>query len=837
MNRITLLLLILLKSVLIIAENEFYIKEEPQWKENVSFDQNYHLYNNKEDGGTYLLIDFQDHVALKESYRHYAVKIEEENGVQNYSDIWVDYEPAYEKLIFHKMLIHRDGKILQRLKKEDFKIVQNENDLARKIYNGNYSAGINIEDVQVGDIIEYAYTIKGENPVFSNYYFNVFTLEYSIPINKLFIQVLYPKNRDISYKLIKSDAKPVQTNLGDQISLKWELKDVSEVVTNSNLPNWYISFGMVQFSEFNTWSQVIEWSKPLYKQVKIAGSDLGQKFNQLTQNLSSKKDKINKLIRFVQDEVRYVGIEVDEHSHKPHDPFYVYKKRFGDCKDKTYLLVTLLNHLGVDAWPALVNSNLKHNVNLLLPSPNNFNHVIVFFIYNGENYFIDPTISNQRGSFEKAYSGDYRSALVLSDKFEKPIAITLNSIEKIVIHEYIEALDTISPAKYSVISSYYGNEADRTRSNNQNQTQKEMESSYLNFYDFMYPNMRLDTAFKIQDFKDENRILIEEKYRIDKFWKYDDDSDVNDYVACVNASNIETYITNPSQRNRTMPFALYFPIEVENRIVFDMGKDVTIEKVKGEINNSCFNFSYQVKKDGEKVLFSYKYKSLKDFVSVNELDQYYKDIDEISDLIWYDFTYGKANVPTSTSEDDLNWLMIVLTIFFVTILVFFASKLYHREKNTPSSAKEPLPIGGWLIVVSIGIIITPIILAYNIYSGDYFNLTSWVFISSKGSEGYNVFWSLTIIYELFINCILFVYSILLGILFVKRRTIFPLHYIWFRIINLVFLVIAAVLVTQINSPYLNDVSYVKELSRAFFSSLIWIPYMIYSQRVKDTFVN
>lgn len=837
MKKITLFLLVLINSFLIFAENEFYIKPEANWVEPITFDENYHLYNdNKADGGTFLLIDVQDNVASAESFRHYAVKIDEKTGIQNYSDIWVNYEPTYQQLIYHKLVIHRNGKVLQRLNEDDFTIVQNETDLERKIFNGYYSAGINIEDVQIGDIIEYAFTIKGQNPVFKNNYFNFFYLEYSVPVNKLNYKITYPKTRNISYKLIKTEHQPLRFETNEQISLKWELNNVPEVVANTNLPKWYIVYGNIQFSEFQTWNQVVEWSKSLYQPVQIKGSDLEQKFNELTKDESNKFSKINALIRFVKDEVRYVGIEVDEHSHKPHDPFYVYKKRFGDCKDKSYLLVTLLNHLGVEAWPAYVNSNLLHTVNDLLPSPINFNHVIVSFIYKGKLYFTDPTLSNQHSTFENAFNGDYRSALVLNDTYSKPIAIEQESTEKIVIKEFIEASDTIAPAKYKVVSTYYGSEADRQRANNQNSTQREMQNSYLNFYSYLYPNMSLDKDFKIEDNEKENTFVIEENYLINKFWVYNESPDLTDYIATINASNLEYYITNPSQRNRSMPFALYYPIEIENTIEFTMNKDLSIDETKGEINNNCFNFSYDVRKEGKAVVFTYNFKSLKDFVSVDEFEGYYKDIDQISDNIWYEFNFGVNSKVSNASS--LNWLLIVLSVFFVIILVFFASKLYQRDVEVVGINREPLPIGGWLILPIIGIIISPFIIAYQLYITEYFDLAVWDFISSKDSVGYNVTWSFAFLFELLMNCFFIIYTLFLVFLVIKRRTIFPIHYVWFRIINLVFVIADAFIVTQINSEYfVNEEINYKEIVKSFLGSMIWIPYMLQSQRVKDTFIN
>ena len=452
-------------SLLSFADNGFSIKPQPSWVQSIKYDTSFHLYDdNKEDGGTYLLIDHQQNVGLEEWYRHHVVYIEEEAGIRNYSDIWIDYNPAYQQLIFHKLIIHRNGKQINRLKKKDFNVVQNETELERKIYSGNYSAGINIEDVQVGDIIEYAYTTKGENPIFKGLYSDYFSLNYDLPINKLLLRVVYPQNRKISYKLSNTDQEPEKNLVAGNVELKWEVSNVPEVILNDNLPSWYRAYATVQFSEFDSWQDVIKWSEPLYVNIDITGTALEDKLNEITADKTTEEEKINAVVEFVQDEVRYVGIEVSEHSHKPHNPAEAYRKRFGDCKDKTYLLVTLLKHLGVEACPAYVHTGLKHVIADYLPAPTVFNHVIVAISQGDTLYFIDPTISDQGGDYKSKYNGSYKKALVLHNEFGGVTDIPLNTKEKVVIDEYIEVADTLEPTTYEVITTFYGGEADRARS-------------------------------------------------------------------------------------------------------------------------------------------------------------------------------------------------------------------------------------------------------------------------------------------------------------------------------------------------------------------------------------
>ncbi len=814
-------------------DKQFFIDKPSAWVEAIEYDTNFHLYkNNTDNGATYLLLDYQEDVALEEFYGHSVIKIEEKTGIDSYSDIWINYDPSYQKLIFHKLLVHRNGNRINKLRKKDFKIIQSETDIERKIYSGGYSAGIFLEDIQIGDIIEYAYTVKGYNSVFNGNYFSTYNLEYGTPISKLFLRVRYPESRKINYKLVKTEHEPKKTINGNQVDLTWELDNVAEVVSNTDVPKWYIAYGFVQFSEFSTWEELREWSQLLYPKITIENSKLELKIQELTADLSSTEEKINALVRFVQDDIRYVGIVVNVNSHKPHHPLETFNKRFGDCKDKSYLLVTMLNHLGVDAWVSYVNTNLTFKISEYLPSPNVFDHAIVAIKHNNKLNIVDPTIANQRGDYAKSFNGDYKKAFVISDSYKEPIAISSFSTEKIIINEKYEIFDSITPVKYSVNSIYYGSEADGMRANFKRQTQKKLESSYLNFYSYLYPQMRIDGEIEFEDNEEKNNIRVRENYLIDNFWTFNNSPEINDYVSIISATNLRYYLNVPDQRNRTTPFRIYHPIEIENTIEIKNEKVFVIKDEKGEINNPCFNFSYDVDYDGNRVSINYKYKTLKDFVSVEELNQYFIDIDKVATVVWNEYTYGDENTPKT-----INWLLLSLVLFLLIFLSSIARKFYLRDLKDISTA-PPLPIGGWLILPTIAVVITPFVLLYTVYIAEYFDLATWEFISSPSSVGYNTMWTITFVSEMVMNFILIVFSVLLLILLIERRSIFPIHFICFCLLNLLFIIVNYVMVAQIESDYMDLSGTTSvDITKTVLKAGIWVPYMLLSKRVKNTFVR
>ena len=68
-------------------------------------------------------------------------------------------------------------------------------------------------------------------------------------------------------------------------------------------------------------------------------------------------DSLRATYRWVAQEFRYVSLSLGDGGYQPRLPAEVFRTRFGDCKDKTMLFVSLLRHMGVRAYPVLVNSD------------------------------------------------------------------------------------------------------------------------------------------------------------------------------------------------------------------------------------------------------------------------------------------------------------------------------------------------------------------------------------------------------------------------------------------------------------------------------------------------
>jgi len=157
-----------------------------------------------------------------------------------------------------------------------------------------------------------------------------------------------------------------------------------------------------------------------------------------------------------------------------------------------------------------------------------------------------------------------------------------------------------------------------------------------------------------------------------------------------------------------------------------------------------------------------------------------------------------------------------------------------------SEEKNLEGIGGWLILVAIGIVVTPIRIVMLIMTTypEIFSTGAWEALTTQGSEAYSPLWAPIIIGEIFINCGLILVWLYMAYKFFTKSRDFPKWYIGIAVFSLVFILADAFAIKLVlPSEPVSDPDTIKEFMRSVIMVVIWVPYMLVSKRVKATFVK
>lgn len=810
------------------------IKLSPLWVTSVVVNINDSLkVCDVSDGYLYLLLDRQVNTEKQQSYSHEIRKIISDEGVQNGSELSIDFDPSYEKLSLHSVKVIRNGQIFDRTKDVEFKIIQPESRLSDHIFVGELTAVAFLNDIRKGDIIEYSYSFEGFNKVFESKFSKFIYYQSSSPISKFYFKLILPLGKDLKIKNDKNLNEVKINTIGQSREYVWMIEHIQALKIEDNIPDWYDAYESIQVSEYKTWEELQIWANHLFYNEEPISNAIKNKVNELKIINATKEQQLIAALQFVQNEVRYVGIETGEYSHKPESPNKIFNQRYGDCKGKTVLLCLLLNQLGIEAYPALVNSYYRESIANFLPAPEDFNHCIAKVKFNNHNYWLDPTISYQHGSLENHYCPLYGKALVVNDNSKglSDVVTVSQGFTKVI--EVFVIKDTINPVQLDVYTDYFGRDADFFRSNFASSGRTNLEDNFLKFYESKFPEIASLKPIEIFDDTLKNKINTVEKYQIKNLWERTDSSS-NKIEAYFYADIIRSLIHDPSTNKRVTPFALNHPKNFEEDIKLVLWEKWDIKEKQKRIKNKWIDFFYKYSLNGDTIILNYSYKTLQDHVLPNEISSYSKDVQKIYD----NSTYGISwNSDALHPKKDINFLMVIVALLFIGVLILISRKVY-RISLTNNSNEESMAIGGWLILIMIGLIFTPFRVIYQISSMPYFDQTTWTLLTSISSESYNPLWATTITFELIGNLLTGTTAIFCLILMVKKRDIFPRVMIFYLVSNFLIVLLdhfLAKLLPTSNETVKEVQSNNSEIFRSFIASAIWIPFMLRSKTVKETF--
>lgn len=570
------LLAVIININICFCQKDLFFESIPSWVTPTSYSNIVEDTISTGGGYYYLLIERQYNTERKEIFRRYATKILSEKGLQIGSSISESFDPTFNSLIFHSIIIKRNGLIINKLDPKKFELIRREKNLERHVYDGSLTAILNVENVLPGDIIEYAYTIRGQNPLFNGKFFNSFYLNYDVPVGKIYYSILTESSRSLQFKYFNTTKTIDQKTNGSLIIYSWIEENVKALTSDDGAPNWYNPNTRFEVSEFKSNVELNDWAKSLFYISELSRKPIQEKINEIKSKYKQPEEQIGKTIQFVQDEIRYLSISNGISGYKPHPPDQVFNQRFGDCKDKSLLLVTMLKLLKVESAPVLVNSEYGKYLNQSLPSPKNFDHCIIQMNYKDSLYWIDPTITYQRGKMEELHLPSYFNGLVIGSGSSEltPIPFGYHK-SNITINENYVLNEVGTSATLDVLTTYSGDEAITMRSYRQANSQDEINKGYLNFYATDHPTIISVSDVTFNDDEEKNLITTHEKYKIESYWLYD--STTSQYKADVYPRLITTYFKIPTTKIRKSPYSLSYPLTIDHFIKVNLPESWKIE--------------------------------------------------------------------------------------------------------------------------------------------------------------------------------------------------------------------------------------------------------------------
>lgn len=184
------------------------------------------------------------------------------------------------------------------------------------------------------------------------------------------------------------------------------------------MPPDLVLYPALEFTTGTTWQKVAaEYARLSDDKLRLA--DVQPVMVKINTKEGTREQVIRRIVAALHGNVRYTGVEFGESNLIPQFPAETLKRKYGDCKDKAALLVTMLRSAGIAANLALLDAGPGIDIDPDLPGMGVFDHAIVYVPASGSDkeLWIDATAEySQVGTLPW---GDYgRRALVVAPNTE-----------------------------------------------------------------------------------------------------------------------------------------------------------------------------------------------------------------------------------------------------------------------------------------------------------------------------------------------------------------------------------------------------------------------------------
>ncbi|KAF0094058.1 MAG: hypothetical protein E1N59_2316 [Puniceicoccaceae bacterium 5H] len=823
------------------AELPAWVESLPEPKPLVKLDED-------TAGIHYLFIGRQQRPESAETYYERAYCVTNENGVEQYSNVFISFDPEYQQLYWHRLRIWRDGEAIDLLPTQAFFVSRNEGSSDYLTYDSSVQAEAVLEGVQVGDIIEYGCRIVGENPVNAGHFSDWYHLTFGVDVDAVRHRIVWPEEAKgpLAIQSAGSPApKPVMIRKepleAGEVAYSWRLDDPLPQLYEADVPIDFDPDAWLQASDWADWPSVSRWAGGLYDWDSSLPLTLAPRLAEW-RTLGRDEDRIAAALNWVQREIRYVAIPMGEHNYRPYPVAKICARSYGDCKDKSLLLSRILRELGIEAMPVLVHTTERQAIRDYLPTPAAFNHVITRVQSGGQTYWLDPTDYPHYGPLETFFCPDYGWGLPVQGESEL-VRVPGQGAEAVrtVTRETYSFDEWGGDVRLEVETVYHGADAVDMRGYLDDRTLQELDNGYVNYYAEQFPSIRSNRLPEVFDERDAARLTVTESYTITDPWQTSDDGAYGRLGLFPQYTNTQLFMSN--QRIRTRPMSLDYPLEVEQQILVDLPRPGTFPDERETVRNQWFDFSYEAGQVGSTLELVYHYKNLTDRVEPADLAAYREDLDRVDDLLGYTIQYPLGEVAATSAEAPtengrLHVPSVMLAGFSAILGGILFAWLVTRRRRPPLEPVNPNNdgIGGWLVLLAIGVTLSPFMPLVALFqTAVVFDGVQMHYLCHPLSEGFVPHLEPVLYAELALNILMVWVYLASAFTFFLKRAVAPAVFVGSRLVGWVVLFADAVAAHAIWSDRDAAGALSPGTVLRVCIGVAWCAYMLWGGRPRSTF--
>lgn len=334
------------------------------------------------------------------SYVELATRINSSQDLAQSNVLTLPWIPDKGDLIIHGLTIIRGNQQIDLIAKgQKFTVLRREEALQQRELTGILTATLPVEGLEVGDIIRLRASVtKHDLALRGHVQWLAPVIAMPAKVSGASMRLSWPRSQPIQWKVLGQSIVAQQTREGAYQVVTLTLPAPKQPEMPGDAPVRYTRPPMVEVTSFASWPDVSKTMAPLYATSDSipAGSPLS---GEVARIIAAESDPLRRAalaLRSVQDNIRYLAVGMDGGNYVPQSPEKTWSVRYGDCKAKTLLLLSMLHTMNIDAEPVLASIGMDDLVTQGVPSAAAFNHIFVRARIGGQSYWLDGTGTGAR---------------------------------------------------------------------------------------------------------------------------------------------------------------------------------------------------------------------------------------------------------------------------------------------------------------------------------------------------------------------------------------------------------------------------------------------------------
>jgi hypothetical protein len=310
--------------------------------------------------------------------------------------IFQHFSDKFDKLVdFDLKVYDANGKFVIRYKKKDLSMFNFGEGLIDDGIHHYLVVPTGSYPITIETVYEESYKDLLQYP---GYYFS---RPYKSVMNSTFTAVV-PQENGLRFKSQNTSIQPVKTDDGKNLTFTWSANNLvalkhedGAVGSRKSYPAILLApnkFKKDQYEgDLSTWKNFGLW----YTSV-LAGTDVLNErqvafYKNLVKDATSDREKIRIVYQYMQNNFRYVSIQLGIGGNKPLPASFTDDKKYGDCKGLSNYVHAVLKTLGIKSHMVLINRQANDESEDPDFSINRFNHAILYVPEGKEGIWLECT--------------------------------------------------------------------------------------------------------------------------------------------------------------------------------------------------------------------------------------------------------------------------------------------------------------------------------------------------------------------------------------------------------------------------------------------------------------